>query len=102
MVFDDTLSSKGTLKNDVFFFAGARPKKFDVYFWSQSDFDSPQKISKNRDIIILFKQFSEVVENILRETAGFGMPLAKNHGLCSKLWIEKFKFLDVEKLEEKE
>ena len=63
VVFDDMLDSNQKLIDP--FFTRGRHIDLDVYFLSQSYFDSPKRtIRKNSNIIILFQQALKDVEHI--------------------------------------
>ena len=100
VVFDDMLDSNQKLIDP--FFTRGRHKSCDVHYLCQSYFDAPKKtVRKNSNIIILFQQTLKDVEHIHRDIAGFDMSLEDFKSLCREAWNEKFKYLLINRMEDK-
>ena len=99
-VFDDMLYSNQKLL-DLFFTRG-RHNDLDVYYLSQSYFDLPKgTIRNNSNIILLFQQTLKDVEHIYRDIAGFDMSYDEFKSLCREAWREKYNYLIINRLEDK-
>ena len=100
VVFDDMLDSNQKLLDP--FFTRGRHNDLDVYYLSQSYFDLPKRtIRNNSNIIILFQQTLKDVENIYRDFAGFDMSYDEFKSLCREAWKEKYNYLLINRLEDK-
>ena len=100
VVFDDMLDSNHKLIDP--FFTRGRHKLCDVYCLCQSYFDAPKKtVTNNSKIIILFQQTLKDVEHIHRDIAGFDMSYEEFKSLCREAWNEKFNYLSINRLEDK-
>ena len=100
VVFDDMLDSNQKLIDP--FFTRGRHKSCDVYYLCQSYFDAPKKTVKNNsNIIILFQQTLKDVEHIHRDISGFDMSYEEFKILCREAWNEKFNYLLLNRLEDK-
>ena len=100
VVFDDMLDSNQKLIDP--FFTRGRHKLCDVYCLCQSYFVAPKKtVRNNSNIIILFQQTKEDVEHIHRDIAGFDMFYEEFKSLCKEAWNEKFDYLLLNRLEDK-
>ena len=100
VVFDDMLDSKQKLIDP--FFTRGRHNLCDVYYLSQSYFDLPKRtIRNNSNIIILFQQTLKDVEHIYRDIAGFDMSYDEFKELCREAWKEKYNYLFIKRLEDK-
>ena len=100
VVFDDMLDSNQKLI-DPFFIRG-RHKSCDVYYLCQSYFDAPKKtVRNNSNIIILFQQTLKDVEHIHRDISGFNMSYEEFKCLCREAWNEKFNYLLINRLIDK-
>ena len=84
------------------FFTRGRHNDLDVYYLSQSYFDLPKRtIRNNSNIIILFQQTLKDVEHIYRDIAGFDMSYDEFKSLCREAWKEKYNYLLINRLEDK-
>ena len=84
------------------FFSRRRHKSCDVYCLCQSYFDAPKKtVRNNSNIIILFQQTLKDVEHIHRDIASFDMSYEEFKSLCRETWNEKFNYLLINRLEDK-
>ena len=100
VVFDDMLDSNQKLIDP--FFTRGRHKSCDVYYLCQSFFDAPKKtVRNNSNIIILFQQTLKDVEHIHRDISGFDMSYEEFKSLCREAWNEKFNYLLINRLEDK-
>ena len=100
VVFDDMLDSNQKLIDP--FFTRGRHNDLDVYYLSQSYFDLPKRtIRNNSNVIILFQQTLKDVEHIYRDIAGFDMSYEEFKGLCREAWKEKFNYLVINRLEDR-
>ena len=100
VVFDDMLVSNQELIDP--FFPRGRHKLCDVYYLCQSYFDAPKKtVRNNSDIKFLFQQTLKDVEDIQRDIASFDMSYEKFKSLCREAWNEKFNYLLINRLEDK-
>ena len=100
VVFDDMLDSNQKLIDP--FFTRGRHKSCDVYYLCQSYFDAPKKtVRNNSNIIILFQQTLKDVEHINRDISGFDMSYEEFKSLCREAWNEKFNYLLINRLEDK-
>ena len=100
VVFDDMLDSNQILIDP--FFTRRRHKSCDVYYLCQSYFDAPKKtVRNNSNIIILFQQTLKDVEHIHRDISGFDMSYEEFKSLCREAWNEKFNYLLINRLEDK-
>ena len=100
VVFDDMLDTSQKLIDP--FFARRRNNDLDVYYLSQSYFDSPKRtIRNNSNIIILFQQTLKDVEHIYRDIAGFDMSYDEFKSLCREAWRESYNYLLINRLEDK-
>ena len=100
VIFDDMLVSNKKLIDP--FFTRRRHKSRDVYYLCQSLFDAPKKtVRNNSNIIILFQQTLKDVEHIHRDISGFDMSYEEFKSLCREAWNEKFKYLLINRLEDK-
>ena len=100
VVFDDMLDSNQKLIDP--FFTRGRHKSCDVYYLCQSSFDAPKKtVRNNSNIIILFQQTLKDVEHIHRDISGFDMSYEEFKSLCREAWNEKFNYLLINRLEDK-
>ena len=100
VVFDDMLDSNQKLIDP--FFTRGRHKSCDVYYLCQSYFDAPKKtVRNNSNIIILFQQTLKDVEHIHRDISGFDMSYEEFKSLCREAWNEKFNYLLIIRLEDK-
>ena len=100
VVFDDMLNSNQKLIDP--FFTRGRHKSCDVYYLCQSYFDAPKKtVRNNSNIIILFQQTLKDVEHIHRDISGFDMSYEEFKSLCREAWNEKFNYLLINRLEDK-
>ena len=100
VVFDDMLDSNQKLIDP--FFTRGRHKSCDVYYLCQSYFDAPKKtVRNNSKIIILFQQTLKDVEHIHRDISGFDMSYEEFKSLCREAWNEKFNYLLINRLEDK-
>ena len=96
----DTLDSNQKLINP--FFTRGRHRLCDVYYLCQSYFDAPKKrVGNNSNILILFQQTLKDVEHIHRDIAGFDMSYEEFKSLCREAWNEKFNYLLINRLEDK-
>ena len=101
VVFDDMLDSNQKLIDP--FFTRGRHSDLDVYYLSQSYFDLPKRtIRNNSNIIILFQQTLKDVEHIYRDIAGFDMSYEEFKNLCREAWNEKFNYLLINRLKDKD
>ena len=99
VIFDDMLDSNQKLKDP--FFTRERHTDLDVYYLSQSNFDLPKRtIRYNSNIIILFQQTLKDVEIIYRDI-GFDMSYDEFKSLCREAWEEKYNYLIINRLEDK-
>ena len=70
IVFDDNLSTSNSKYIDQFFIK-SRHTNLEIYYLSQSYFDSPKKTKRNNsNKIILLNQTLKVIENIYGDVAG--------------------------------
>ena len=100
VVFDDMLDTSQKLIDP--FFTRGRHNDLDVYYLSQSYFDLPKRtIRNNSNIIILFQQTLKDVEHIYRDIAGFDMSYDEFKSLCKEAWRDKYNFLLINRLEDK-
>ena len=100
VVFDDMLDSNQKLIDP--FFTRGRHKSCDVYYLCQSYLDAPKKtVRNNSNIIFLFQQTLKDVEHIHRDISGFDMSHEEFKSLCRKAWNEKFNYLLINRLEDK-
>ena len=100
VVFNDILDSNQKLIDP--FFTRGRHKLCDVYYLCQSYFDAPKKtVRNNSNLIISFQQTLKDVEHIHRDIAGFDMSYEEFKSLCRKAWDEKFNYLEIIRLEDK-
>ena len=100
VVFDDMLDSNQKMIDP--FFTRGRHKSCDVYYLCQSYFDAPKKtVRNNSNIIILFQQTLKDVEHIHRDITGFDMSYEEFKSLCREAWNEKFNYLLINRLEDK-
>ena len=100
VVFDDMLDSNQKLIDP--FFTRGRHKSCDVYYLCQSYFDAPKKtVRNNSNIIILFQQTLKDVEHIHRDISGFDMSYEEFKSLCREAWNEKYNYLLINRLEDK-
>ena len=100
VVFDDMLDSNQKLLDP--FFTRGRHNLCDVYYLSQSYFEVPKRtIRNNSNIIILFQQTLKEVEHIHRDIAGFDMSYDEFKELCREAWKEKYNYLLINRLEDK-
>ena len=100
VVFDDMLDSNQKLIDP--FFTRGRHNDLDVYYLSQSYFDLPLRtIRNNSNIIILFQQTLKDVMNIYSDIAGFDMSYEEFKSLCREAWKEKYNYLEINRLEDK-
>ena len=100
VVFDDMLDTSQNLIDP--FFTRGRHNDLDVYYLSQSYFDLPKRtIRNNSSIIILFQQTLKDVEHIYRDIAGFDMSYDEFKRLCREAWREKYNYLLINRLEDK-
>ena len=100
VVFDDMLDSNQKLIDP--FFTRGRHKSCDVYYLCQSYFDAPKKtVRNNSNIIILFQQTLKDVEHIHRDISGFDMSYEEFKSLCREASNEKFNYLLINRLEDK-
>ena len=100
VVFDDMLDTSQKLIDP--FFTRGRHNDLDVYYLSQSYFDLPKRtIRNNSNIIILFQQTLKDVEHIYRDIAGFDMFYDEFKSLCREAWKEKYNYLLLNRLEDK-
>ena len=100
VVFDDMLDSNQKLIDP--FFTRGRHKSCDVYYLCQSYFDAPKKtVRNNSNIIILFQQTLKDVEHIHRDISCFDMSYEEFKSLCREAWNEKFNYLLINRLEDK-
>ena len=100
VVFDDMLDSNQKLIDP--FFTRGRHKSCDVYYLCQSYFDAPKKtVRNNSNIIILFQQTLKYVEHIHRDISSFDMSYEEFKSLCREAWNEKFNYLLINRLEDK-
>ena len=84
------------------FFTRGRHNLCDVYYLSQSYFKVPKKtIRNNLNIIIFFQQTLEDIEHIYRDIAGFDMSYDEFKELCREAWKEKYNYLIINRLEDK-
>ena len=100
VVFDDMLDSNQKLIDP--FFTRGRHKSCDVYYLCQSYFDAPKKtVRNNSNIKILFQQTLKDVEHIHRDISGFDMSYEEFKSLCREVWNEKFNYILINRLEDK-
>ena len=100
VVFDDMLDSNQILIDP--FFTRGRHKSCDVYYLCQSYFDAPKKtVRNNSNLIILFQQTLKDVEHIHRDISGFDMSYEEFKSLYREAWNEKFNYLLINRLEDK-
>ena len=100
VVFDDMLDTSQKLIDP--FFTRGRHNDLDVYYLSQSYFDLPKRtIHNNSNIIILSQQTLKDVEHIYRDIAGFDMSYEEFKELCREAWRERYNYLLVNTLEDK-
>ena len=98
VVFDDIMDTSQKLIDP--FFTRGRHNDLDVYYLSQSYFDSPKRtIRNNSNIIILFQQTLKDVQHIY--TAGFDMSYDEFKELCREAWQERYNYLLLNRLEDK-
>ena len=84
------------------FFTRGRHKLCDVFNLSQNYFDLPKRtIRNNSNKIILFQQTLKEVEHIYRDIAGFDLSYEEFKELCREAWKEKYKYLLLNRLEDK-
>ena len=100
VVFDDILDSNQKFIDP--FFTRGRHKLCDVSYLCQSYFDAPKRtVRNNSNLIILFQQTLKAVEHIHRDIAGFDMSCEKFKSLSREAWNEKFNYLLINRLEDK-
>ena len=100
VVFDDMLVSIQKLIDP--FFTRGRHNDLDVYYLAQSYFDLPKRtICNNSNIIILFQQTLKDVQHIYSDIAGFDMSYDEFKSLCREAWKEKYNYLLINRLEDK-
>ena len=100
VVFDDMLYSNQ--KVIVPFFTRGRHHDLDFCYLSQSYFYLPKRtIRNNSNIIISFQQTLKGVEHLYRDIAGFDMSHDEINESCSEAWNEKFNYLIMNRLEDK-
>ena len=100
VVFDDMLDSNQKLRDP--FFTKGRHNDLDVYYSSQSYFDSPKRTIRNNSIIIiLFQKTLKDVEHIYRDIAGFDMSNDEFKSLCREAWRDNYNYLLINRLEDK-
>ena len=100
VVFDDMLDSNQKLIDP--FFTRGRHKSCDVYYLCQSYFDAQKKTVRNdSNIILLFQQTLKDVEHIHRDISGFDMSYEEFKSLCREARNEKFNYLLINRLEDK-
>ena len=92
VVFYDMLDSNQKLI-DPFFTRGGHTDS-DVFYLSQSYFDSSKRtIRNNSKIILLFQETLKDVEHFYRDIAGFDMSYEEFKELYRKPWKEKYNYL---------
>ena len=100
VVFDDMLDSNQKLIDP--FFTRGRHNDLDVYSLSLLYFDLPKRtIRNNSNIIILFQQTLKNAEHKYRDKAGFDMSYDEFKSLCREAWEEKYNYLIIIRLEDK-
>ena len=100
VVFDDMLDSNQKLIDPLF--TRGRHNDLDVYYLAQSYFDLPKRTIRNdSNIIFLFQQTLKDVEHIYRDIAGFDMSYDEFKSLCREAWKEKYNYLLINRLEDK-
>ena len=100
VVFDDMLDSNQKLIDP--FFTRGRHNDLDVYYLSQSYFDLPKRIIRNKsNILILFQQTLKDVEHIYRDIAGFDMSYDEFKSLCREAWRDPYNYFLINRLEDK-
>ena len=100
VVFDDMLDTSQKLIDP--FFTRGRHIDLDVYYLSQSYFDLPKRtIRNNSNLIILFQQTLKDVEHIYSDISGFDMSYDEIKSLCREAWREKYNYLLINRLEDK-
>ena len=98
--FDDMLDSNQKLLDP--FFTRGRHTDLNVYYLSQSYFDLLLRIIRNNSsIIILFQQTLKGVIHIYSDIAGFDVSYEELKSLCREAWKEKYNYLEIIKLEDK-
>ena len=99
-MFDDMLEINKKLIDP--FFTGRGHSLCDVYYLSQSNSDVPKRpIRMNSNIIIILRQSLRDVEHIYRDIAGFDMYYDEFKELCREAWKEKYYYLEIIMLEDK-
>ena len=84
IVFDDFLGSSNSRFTDQFFIRG-RHENLDIYYFSQSYFDLPNRTIRNiSNKIILFNQRLKNNEHIYRDVAGYDMSYDEIKEFCRK------------------
>ena len=100
VVFDDMLDTSQKLIDP--FFTRGRHNDLDVYYLSQSYFDLPKRTIRNdSNIIILFQQTLKDVQHIYTDIAGFDMSNDEFKSLCREAWRERYNYLLINRLEDK-
>ena len=83
-------------------FTRGRHKSCDVYYLCQSYFDAPKKtVRNNLNKIILFQKTLKDVEHIYMDISDFDMSYEEFKSLCREAWNEKFNYLLINRLEDK-
>ena len=101
VIFDDMLGARNSSQKDEFFTIG-RHENLDVYYISQSYFALPrQSIRNNSDILILFKQTLRDVQSMYYDIGAYDMKYDEFKEMCHKAWDEKFNYLCIDMVKNK-
>ena len=88
IVFDDLLGSSVSRFVDQYFIRG-RHIDLDIYYFSQSYFDLPQRtIRNNIHKIFPFNQTIKDFEHMYQEVGDYGISFDEFKELCKKSWEE--------------
>ena len=102
IVFDDILGSSYSRYIDQFSMEG-RHNNLDIYYLSQSYFESPKRsIRNNSNKIILFNQTLKDIENIYRDVGGYDMIYDEFKELCRKSWEDEYNYLCIDRSEKRD
>lgn len=96
IIFDDVITEKqSNIRN---YFTMGRHKGIDCFYLSQTYSKIPkQLIRDNANVLILFKQDDINLKHVYDEHVGSDMQWSKFKTLCSKIFIESYDFLVINK-----
>ena len=99
--FDDVLGARNGYQIDEFYTRG-RHEDLSVFYVSQSYFGLPrQSIRNNSDRLILFKQTIRDVQSKYYDIGPYDMKHDEFKKMCHKTWSEKFNYLCIDMIKNK-